>query len=144
MNIFSSKFLISVALIWGSQPVLAKKEAAPKEGGTQISGVILVDQDVVGKMPTKGTLFIFAKSQDAVGGPPLVVKKIDSPKFPVDFVLGPEDAMIPGSEFKGKIKVTARLTATPNALDKKGAIEGEVASHVGAKNLKVKLNKLLE
>ncbi|MGE0633947.1 MAG: hypothetical protein AB7O96_16150, partial [Pseudobdellovibrionaceae bacterium] len=59
-------------------------------------------------------------------------------------VLGPEDAMIPGSEFKGKIKVTARLTATPNALDKKGAIEGEVASHVGAKNLKVKLNKLLE
>lgn len=141
----TTKMLVSLALLTIPVAVQAKKKAPENPGvKTEISGVILVDQDVVGKMPAKGTLFVFARALDSEGGPPIAVKKIDAPQFPVEFVLGPNDVMIPGTEFKGKVKIIARLTATPNALDKKGAIEGELPSQVGNHNLKVKLNKHIE
>lgn len=110
----------------------------------EVSGIITVDQEVVGKMPMKGSLFLFAKAEGATGEPPVAVKKIESPRFPLEFSLGPKDVMIPGTELKGPLQIVARLSPSGNALDTKGVIEGDVRGQLGSKNLKIKLSRFSE
>jgi cytochrome c-type biogenesis protein CcmH len=74
-------------------------------------------------------LFIIARRGDA--GPPLAVKRIPSPRFPLDFTLGPEDRMIQAMPFVGPLQISARLDADGNATtrapgDLQGSAEGSV------------------
>ena len=64
-------------------------------------------------------------------GPPLAVKRIPVPSFPVMFSLGPEDRMSAGVPFEGEVRLSARLkrdgTAGPPAP---AASAGDVKTRV--------------
>jgi hypothetical protein len=42
-------------------------------------------------------------------GPPLAVKRIVNPQFPVHYTVGPEDVMVPGRALTGQVNVSARV-----------------------------------
>jgi tetratricopeptide (TPR) repeat protein len=75
----------------------------------QISGTITLDPKLKAQLDGQATLFIIARSAQGSGGPPLAVKKIVRPTFPLAYSLGPENMMIPGGAFTGSMNISARL-----------------------------------
>jgi cytochrome c-type biogenesis protein CcmH len=74
-------------------------------------------------------LFVVARSPG--GGPPLAVKRIEAPRFPVDFELGPDDRMIQTLPFRGPLILTARLDGDGNASSRSpGDVQGSVPAPV--------------
>ena len=107
-----------------------QKERAKKAiaGGTQaqIQGIVSVDPKLKTKIDGQAVLFIIARSPDSGGGPPLAVKKVERPVFPVSYSLGPENVMIPGVPFSGKVIISARLDKDGNPLTREpGNLIGE-------------------
>jgi cytochrome c-type biogenesis protein CcmH len=77
----------------------------------------------------EGVLFVIARSPE--GGPPLAVKRIQGPSFPLEFELGPGDRMVEARPFAGPLVLYARLDADGNATsrdpgDRQGAAPGLV------------------
>ena len=94
-----------------------------------IRGTVTVASDLVDRIPAGATLFLIARS--GTSGPPLAVRRIASPRFPMEFSIGPEDRMIAGLPFSGPLRVTARIDRDGNATtrspgDLRGAVEGTV------------------
>lgn len=105
-----------------------------------ITGTVKISPALAAKVGTGGSLFIFARPFGQTSGPPAAVQKVDSPKFPQTFALGPEQAMMPGSEFKGPFQLTARYSPTGNAMQKAGSLEGlsgKKAVAAGAKGVNI-------
>jgi cytochrome c-type biogenesis protein CcmH len=71
-----------------------------------ISGTVRLAQDARGNGPVRGALFVIARSG---AGPPLAVKRVVDPTFPLAFTLGPEDVMLQGGELRGDVTLIARL-----------------------------------
>ena len=71
---------------------------------------------------------------------PVAVLRIPNPKFPLKFKMGADEAMVPGTPFKGPFAITARFSATGDAMDKSGP-EAVVSTpvKVGTSNLKLEL-----
>ena len=61
-------------------------------------------------------LFLIART--AAAGPPLAVKRIEAPSFPLDFEIGPDDRMIQAMPFAGSVQLTARLDSDGNATSR--------------------------
>ena len=68
---------------------------------------------------SKGVLFIIAKRASG-GGPPVAVKKIDNPKFPLQFELGSKDMMM-GGAWPEAVILSARIDLDGNAMTKDDA-----------------------
>ncbi len=108
-----------------------EKEAA----GPTISGRIEIPAgaETGGKI-----LFIFARSD--FGGPPLAVKKLPSPAFPMNFSLSAADRMAPHTVFAGKVTVHARLDSDGDAWSTgAGDYSAETPAQVGDSGLVLKL-----
>lgn len=91
----------------------------------------------------RAVLYIIARPAGAQGGPPLAVKRIVAPAFPVSFSLGPGDVMIQGTAFEGPLNLTARLDRDGDPLTREpgepaGAYDGNPVAP-GARNVVVKL-----
>ncbi len=71
----------------------------------------------VGAAPA-GTLFVFARAAGVTAGPPMAVKRISNPSFPVTVQLGPGDVMIPGAPFLGPLDLEARLDQDGNVMSR--------------------------
>jgi hypothetical protein len=97
-------FILSV-IVCGAYSLQAKS----------LSGTV----NVTGKVPT-GTLYIFAKRFGSSMPMPLAVQKIESPKFPVKFILDESKKMIPSMPFKGPFVIVARISPSGSAMDKSG------------------------
>jgi cytochrome c-type biogenesis protein CcmH len=119
----------------GAQPTPA--------AGAQIEGVVDIDPKLKGKTDGRGVLFIIARSTSGGSGPPLAVKRIADPKFPVAYSLAAEDVMMPGAAFSGKLSVSARLDKDGNVATKEpGNLSGEYKKNpvnVGAKKVDIVL-----
>lgn len=102
--------------------ILAQPEARADE--KTITGTVKVAPALKAKTQT-GTLFVFARAAGEQAGPPAAVARIDSPKFPVAFSLGAAQAMMPGTEFKGPYRLTARFSPQGDPMQKAGAFEGK-------------------
>ena len=63
-----------------------------------------------------GVLFLFVRPAGATGGPPLAVQRLPSPSFPLDFDIGPRDAMVAGGPFPDRVTIEARLDQDGNAM----------------------------
>ncbi len=62
----------------------------------------------------------------AGGGPPLAVKRIEAPTFPMEFSVGPDDRMIKTVPFEGPLQLSARLDADGNAMTRAaGDLQGQ-------------------
>lgn len=107
----------------GEAPVAAGPAAAP------VTGTVTLGE---GMGDPAGTLFVIIRNAGVGRGPPLAVKKIDNPKFPQAFQVGPGDVMMKGMPFNGPFDVQARLDADGNAMTK---APGDIhsASSSGAK-----------
>ena len=98
----------------GAAP-LPQEVAASDAGadGAPIRGRIEIAPELAGGAPRDGVLFIIGRRAEA--GPPLAVKRVPRPTFPLSFTLGPDDRMIQRIPFEGPIAITARLDGDGNA-----------------------------
>ena len=129
-------------------PVAAMPAAAGQARGgvpaEPIQGTIEVAPELADRIPDGATLFVIVRMSD--NGPPTAVKRIESPSFPFEFSVGPEDRMIQAMPFQGPLRLTARLDADGNARTRSpGDIQGRHPDPVapGAKSLKISLDELI-
>ena len=107
-----------------------------------IEGTVNVSEVLKKKIPVNGTLFIFARSEGVKRGPPLAVKRVADLKLPYEFILGPQDVMMPGTAFEGPMVLTARIDVDGDARAGPGDIEGFVSAQPGDRDIKLLLNHL--
>lgn len=121
------KTLILLALLFGFQTQASNGE---------ISGEVTLAKGV--SLKPGGVLFVFAKK---TGVPmPAAVLRVADPKLPYKFTLSGKNAMAPGTPFDGPFIVTARFSASGDAMDKtgpEGTLKEPVA--VGTANVKLEL-----
>ena len=100
-----------------------------------LSGIV----SVKGKVP-KGTLYIFAKKFGGAMPMPLAVQKIESPKFPVKFILDESKKMMPSLPFKGPFVIVARISPSGSAMDKSGVeVKTSKPISLGAKGIQLSI-----
>ena len=76
-------------------------------------------------MPAGAILFLIARKGEG-GGPPLAVKRVEAPTFPMEFTLGPGDRMIQAMPFTGPLQLSVRLDADGNAMTRAaGDLQGQ-------------------
>jgi cytochrome c-type biogenesis protein CcmH len=116
--------------------------------GQTISGTITLDAKLKPNIDPDAALFIIARPAGGPGGPPLAVKKIDKPAFPLSYSLGQENVMMQGTPFSGKVNITVRLDKDGNPTTRgAGDLTGEYKKNpaaVGAKNADVILDQLMQ
>jgi hypothetical protein len=131
----------------GNAKTPATKPASPSApaGGEKIEGIVDVDPKLKDKIDGQAVLFIIARSSSGAGGPPLAVKRIASPKFPVAYSLSAQDVMMQGTSFTGKIFLSARLDKDGNPTTREpGNLAGEYRKNpvdVGAKKIDIVLDQ---
>ena len=89
-------------------------------------------------------LFIIARR--GATGPPLAVKRVSAPRFPLDFSLGPDDRMIQAMPFQGPIRLSARIDADGNASTRSpGDLQtnSDTAYDPGARSITLLINEAL-
>lgn len=124
---------------------LAQPAAQPQ--GQQIRGTITVDPKLKSKLDGKAVLFIVVYQTGSTGGPPLAVKKIEQPVFPLAYTLGPESVMMAGMPFSGKVMVSVRLDKDGNAMTKEpGNLTGEYKKNpveIGSQKVDIVLDRAM-
>jgi hypothetical protein len=118
--------------------------ALAAETGAPIRGTLRVAPELEGALPARAVLFLVARTAGA--GPPLAVKRIEAPAFPLDFELGPGDRMIASMPFAGAMLITARLDSDGNATSRSpGDLQGSAAAAVepGARGVEIVLDQRL-
>jgi hypothetical protein len=110
-----------------------------------IKGVIKAGSKV--KVPESSTavLFVFARPLGVTEGPPSAVEKIVSPKFPQSFSISSANAMMPGTPFKGKFQIFAKLSNSGAATTSTGDLLGrgpKEGASPGDSNVVVVLEKV--
>jgi cytochrome c-type biogenesis protein CcmH len=126
----------------GKPPPQTASAANPSN---QISGKITLDPKLTANVDKQATLFIIARPAGAAGGPPLAVKKIDRPVFPLSYSLGSENVMMQGRPFAGKVTISVRLDKDGNPTTRQpGDLTGETKNpvDVGAKNIDIVLDQV--
>jgi cytochrome c-type biogenesis protein CcmH len=122
----------------------ATKTAAPPSTA-EISGKISIDPKLKAKAVPNAALFIIARPAGITAGPPLAVKKVERPTFPLDYTLSQENVMMQGTPFTGKITITVRLDADGNAVTRgAGDLSGDYKKNpveVGAKNVDIVIDQ---
>jgi len=109
-----------------------------------VSGTVDFDESIASKVPKQGTLFLVARPEGVLRGPPLAAKRHSLVKFPFDFKIGQENVMLKGNTFEGSITVTARwdLDGMPKASP--DDIDGSVTVASGSTGVKIVLNHVIE
>ena len=131
-----------------NSPGQAKPTAAASSPSAQISGKITIDPKLKANIDPNAALFIIARPAAGAGGPPLAVKKIDRPAFPLDFTLTQENVMMQGTPFTGKVNITVRLDKDANPVTRTpGDLTGDYKKNpvdVGAKNVDVVIDQVTQ
>jgi hypothetical protein len=127
-------------------PPSQKAGAAAPSSAQQITGRITIDPKLKDRLKSGATLFIIGRATGSAKGPPLAVKKIDRPLFPLSYSLGPENVMIQGLPFSGSITVIARIDADGNPTTREaGDLSGEYKKNpvaVGSKNVDIVIDQV--
>jgi cytochrome c-type biogenesis protein CcmH len=114
----------------------------------QITGRISIDPKLKGNVDSQATLFIIARPSDTAKGPPLAVKKIDRPVFPLSYSLGAEDVMMQGVPFTGSVTITARLDKDGNpTTHQPGDLTGDYKKNpvaVGSQSIDIVLEQVVQ
>jgi hypothetical protein len=114
------------------------------EGGKNfIAGTIDLDTKVRENLPESWQLFIFARPEGVLRGPPLAVIRLEKGEFPYPFRLGQDNVMMPGAVFEGNVTLTVRLDKDGDAKAGPGDIQGSKTVAVGKENIALLLDTLL-
>jgi cytochrome c-type biogenesis protein CcmH len=127
-------------------PPSQKAGAAAPSSTQQISGRITIDPKLKDRLKSGATLFIIARTTGSAKGPPLAVKKIDRPVFPLSYSLSQENVMMQGLPFSGSITVIARIDADGNPTTREaGDLVGDYRKNpvaVGSKNVDIVIDQV--
>ena len=143
------KTLAEISDLGGKQKDGSKKS---KEGSgpgqtQQIRGTISVDAKLKSKVDAQAVLFIIVHPAGSTAGPPLAVKRIEHPLFPLSYSLGQENVMMPGLSFSGKVLVSARLDKDGNPMTKQpGDMTGEYKKNpveAGSQNVDIVIDRAM-
>lgn len=138
LGLIGLSFLSLVSCSKASAPV------ADINQGATITGLITVAPDLQSHLQSTGTLFIIARKDV---GPPLAVKKIVNPTFPLPYALTDQDVMFPGTPFQGEVTISARLDRDGYAGPAQpGDLEGttqKTPARVGDRNVDILINRAL-
>jgi cytochrome c-type biogenesis protein CcmH len=138
-----AKILAEISGDLGSKARAANPSAVPSSH--QISGQITMDPKFKDNVDPNAALFIIVRQTGGAAGPPLAVKKIEKPVFPLSYSLGQENVMMQGTNFTGKIDVSARLDKDGNAMTREaGNLLGNYRKNpveVGARNVDIVLDQ---
>ena len=131
------------------QPIVSAPSASvPQARSAQISGRITIDPKLKANIDPNASLFIIARPAGAAAGPPLAVKKIDKPAFPLNYSLAQENVMMQGMPFSGKITLTVRLDKDGNPTTRgAGDLTGESKKNpvdVGANDADITIDQILQ
>ncbi len=142
-----AKVLAEIPAFGGA--VAAAQPATAATSGQTVSGTITIDAKLKSNIDPNAALFIIARPAGGAGGPPLAVKKIDKPKFPLSYSLSQENVMMQGTPFSGKINITVRLDkdgnpTTRDAGDLGGEYKKNPAEVGRAKNADVILDQVMQ
>ena len=142
-----TKVLAEIPTSGGPSQKAAVAPTAANSGQT-ISGKITVDAKLKDKIDAQAALFIIARPAGSAAGPPLAVKKIDRPSFPLAYSLGQENVMMQGTPFAGKINITVRLDKDGNAVTREaGNLLGDYKKNpvtVGSQNIDIILDQVAQ
>lgn len=91
--------------------------------GPQVAVEVVLDDAVAARAPQGATLFVIARAPG--GGPPLAIRRIESPRFPLLVSLSQADRMLDGVQIEdgASILVSARLSASGQAQPAAGDLE---------------------
>lgn len=78
-----------------------------------VTGRVSLSEDLV-EQASEGVLFIIARKEGM--RPPLAVKRIVNPRFPLTFSLGPGDRMVKTTPFTGPLDLSVRLDGDGNVM----------------------------
>ncbi|MBI2358040.1 MAG: tetratricopeptide repeat protein, partial [Deltaproteobacteria bacterium] len=143
------KALAELADLQKKQKTPAKRSAAGPAAphGPRIQGIISVDPKLKAKPDSQAALFIIARSGVGAAGPPLAVKKIDRPAFPLSYSLGPEDVMTAGMTLTGEVHISARLDKDGNPVTREaGNLAGDFKNNpvaVGSQKVDIVLDRVM-
>lgn len=142
-----AKVLAEIPATGGAAKPTPAASPAAAPSGQSISGKITIDPKLKDQIDPQAALFIIARPAGGAGGPPLAVKKIDKPTFPLNYSLSQENVMMQGTPFTGKINITVRLDKDGNPITRTpGDLTGEYKKNpaeVGAKNADVVLDQVM-
>jgi cytochrome c-type biogenesis protein CcmH len=103
-------------------------EVAAASSGAPITGTVELAPEFAGRTAADAVLFIIAR-RGGGAGPPLAVKRVAQPHFPVSFSIGPEDRMIQTMPFAGPIELSARIDTDGSATTRSpGDVQGNARS----------------
>jgi len=133
----------------GQKPPRQTETAGPVSSTSQqISGKISIDPKLKGNVDSQAALFIIARPSGVDKGPPLAVKKIDRPVFPLSYSVGPENVMMQGMPFTGSVSITVRLDKDGNPTTRQpGDLTGDYKGNpavVGSKNVDIVLDQVVQ
>jgi len=112
--------------------------------GEPVRGRVNVAPELAARAPASAVLFIVARR--GASGPPFAAKRLESPKFPLEFEIGPKDRMIQTMPFEGPLFLTARLDGDGNATTHAaGDLQGTAKTPVdpGADGVEILLGEVL-
>lgn len=97
--------------------------AADAGDGPLVRLQIDLEPALAGRVRPGDTLFVFARAPD--GGPPLAIRRISNPQFPVTVSLGPEHRMIDGVQLRHgePVNLGARISHSGQAQPESGDLE---------------------
>lgn len=110
-----------------------------------IAGRVVLAPEVASKVSPTDTLFVIIRRPG--GSPrPLAVKRIEAPRFPVDFEITEADVMVPGTELRGMVEVIARVDKDGKAgQPQPGDLEGAYDKNPtlpGGRDLEIVIRKV--
>jgi cytochrome c-type biogenesis protein CcmH len=120
-------------------------DPAGKQGIGQVSGRITVSAELRSKIPSGGTLFIYARAEN---GPrmPLAIVRRSVQELGQGFVLDDHSAMSPEMKISGfkRAIVTARISATGDAMPVAGDLIGDSGPvPVGTHDLEIRIDRVV-
>ncbi|MGH7845331.1 MAG: tetratricopeptide repeat protein, partial [Candidatus Binatia bacterium] len=136
------KTLVEINLPGSLAPAQTKPAPA-----AAISGTVSLGNGVKHQTDGNAVLFIIGRPAQSGGGPPLAVKKIERPRFPVAYSLSQENVMMPGGSFSGKVAISARLDKDGNPTTRQtGDLTGEYKKNpvaVGTQKVDIVIDKAM-
>jgi cytochrome c-type biogenesis protein CcmH len=130
---------------------VASPAAASARAAEAVSGTVVLDPTLVGKLDPTATLFVVARALDDQGqpsGPPLAVLRARAADLPLRFTLDDSRSMSPMAKLSGlapsaRVSVVARVSATGEATVRPGDLQGSSAPvNVGAADLTVRIDRV--
>lgn len=120
--------------------------AQPIDPTKILAGKIELGSKVRANVKPDDIIFLSVRqSQDGMPGQILAVDRFTAKAFPIEFLVDGHKAMVPGTDFKGKVIISARVDKDGDAMTKNpGDVEGKIVTEIPNKRVVVTLDTVLQ